>query len=148
MTIRRLVAASTIALLGPSVLAACSSSSSSTASSAAASSAAASAAPASSAAPSAAPSGTAGMLPPVIITSGQTTATAKVGDFIDIVVKTPAGTTIDTDKPDLLEVTQAHEDGGAVFNPGAKALKAGTATIIVTNPNGTTSNIVVTITDK
>ena len=140
MTIRRLIAASTIALLGVSVLAACSSSSSSTPSSASAA--------ASSAAVSAAPSGTAGMLPPIIITEGQTTATAKVGDNIDIVVKKPAGTTIDTDKPDLLEVTQAHEDGGAVFNPGAKALKAGTATIIVTNPDGTTRNIVVTITDK
>jgi hypothetical protein len=71
-----------------------------------------------------------------------------VGDFIDIVVKKPAGTTIDTDKPDLLEISQAHEDGGAVFNPGAKALAAGTAVITVTNPDNTTRDITITITDK
>ena len=62
------------------------------------------------------------MLPPVIVTPDMTTATAKVGDFIDIVVDQTAGTTIDTDKPDLLEITQAHNDGSAEFNPGAKAL--------------------------
>jgi hypothetical protein len=142
MSIRRVVAAASIALLGVGVLAGCSSSSSTDSSSSAAASTAASAAA------SAAPSGTAGMLPPVIITEGQDSATAKVGDFIDIVVKKPAGTTIDTDKPDLLEISQAHEDGGAVFNPGAKALAAGTAVITVTNPDNTTRDITITITDK
>jgi hypothetical protein len=154
MTSRRLVAVSAIALLGVGVLAGCSSSgsssSSSSASTAASTAASAAASTAASAAASAGASAgaTAGLPAPIIITEGQNTATAKVGDFIDIVVKQPAGTTIDTDKPNLLEVTQAHQDGTAIFNPGAKALAAGTATIIVTNPNGTTRNIVVTITDK
>jgi hypothetical protein len=136
---RRVAAVGAAALIGAAALAGCSSSSSSDTSS--------SAAPASSAAASAAsPSSTAGMLPPVIITEGQTTATAKVGDFLDIVVTTVAGTTVDTDKPELLEVTQAHEDNGAVFNPGAKALAAGTAILTVTNPDNTTRDITVTIT--
>lgn len=87
------------------------------------------------------------MLPPVIITEGQTTATAKVGDFLDIVVKDVAGTTVDTDKPELLEVTQAHEDGSAVFNPGAKALAPGVAILTVTNPNNSVRDITVTITE-
>lgn len=91
--------------------------------------------------------GGASMLPPVIITEEQTAAAAKVGDFIDLVVKTVAGTTIDTDKPELLEITQAHEDGGAVFNPGAKALAPGTAVISVTNPDGSTRNVTITITE-
>jgi len=136
MSIRRIAVVGVVALLGAGVLAGCSSSSGSSSSAPAESSAVA----------SAAPSGTAQMLPPVIVAEGQTTTTAKVGDFIDIVVRTPAGTTISTDKPELLEVTQAYEDGGAVFNPGAKALAPGTAIITVTNPDSTTRDITVTIT--
>ena len=137
MSIRRVVAVGGVVLLGVGVLAGCSSSSGSSSSSSAAQSAPASAAAGASAQ----------MLPPIIVTEGQTTASAKVGDFIDIVVKKVAGTTISTDKPDLLEISQAHEDGGAVFNPGAKALAPGTAIITVTNPNNTTRDITVTITE-
>ena len=140
MNIRRVVVVTSIALLGVGVLAGCSSSTSSDSSSSAAATAAASAA--------APPSGTAGMLPPIIVTDGQKTATAKVGDFIDIVVKKPAGTTIDTNKPDILEVSQAHQDGTAVFNPGAKALAPGDAVITVTNPDGSTWDINVTVVAK
>ena len=140
MNIRRVVVVTSIALLGVGVLAGCSSSTSSDSSSSAAATAAASAA--------ASPSGTAGMLPPIIVTDGQKTATAKVGDFIDIVVKKPAGTTIDTNKPDILEVSQAHQDGTAVFNPGAKALAPGDAVITVTNPDGSTWGINVTVVAK
>ena len=140
MNIRRVVAVTSIALLGVGVLAGCSSSTSSDSSSSAAATAAASAV--------ASPSGTAGMLPPIIVTDGQKAATAKVGDFIDIVVKKPAGTTIDTNKPDILEVSQAHQDGTAVFNPGAKALAPGDAVITVTNPDGSTWDINVTVVAK
>ena len=65
---------------------------------------------------------------------------------LDIVVDTVAGTTVSTDKPELLEVTQAYEDNGAVFNPGAKALAAGTAILTVTNPDNSIRDITVTIT--
>jgi PBP1b-binding outer membrane lipoprotein LpoB len=135
MSIRRVTAVGAIALLGVGVLAGCSSSSGSSESSSAASAAA-----------SAAGSGAAQLPAPVIVTPGQTTASMKVGEFLDIVVDKPAGTTIDVDKPDILEITQAHEDGGAVFNPGAKALAPGTAVITVTNPNSSTYDITVTVT--
>jgi hypothetical protein len=71
-----------------------------------------------------------------------------VGDFLDIVIPADklAGTTVSTDKPDLVELTQAHEDGGATFNPGGKTLAAGTAIITVTNPDNTTREITLTIT--
>ena len=126
---RRIAVIGVAALFGVAVLAGCSSSGS--------------ASPSSSAAGE-----TTQMLPPVIINVDETAATAKVGDFIDILVADNdiAGTTIDTDRPDLVELTQAHEDGSAIFNPGGKALAAGTAIITVTNPDNTTRDITLTIT--
>ena len=85
------------------------------------------------------------MLPPVIITADQMDATAVVGDMIDIVVDDPVNTVIAVDNADVLEITQGSDDGSAIFNPGAKALAAGTATITVTNPDGSTRNIVVVV---
>jgi hypothetical protein len=87
------------------------------------------------------------MLPPVIVEPGQTEATAKVGDFIDVVVEEVIGTTISTDNPEVLEVSQARQEGDAIFNPGAKALAAGSATITVTGPDNTTYDIAVTVTE-
>ncbi len=85
------------------------------------------------------------LLPPVIITADQVDAAAVVGDMIDIVVDDPVNTTIAVDNADVLEITQGTDDGSALFNPGAKALAAGTATITVTNPDGSTRDIVVTV---
>jgi ABC-type phosphate/phosphonate transport system substrate-binding protein len=85
------------------------------------------------------------MLPPVIVTVDQMDAAAVVGDMIDIVVDDPVNTTIAVDNADVLEITQGKDDGSALFNPGAKALAAGTATVTVTNPDGTTRDIVVTV---
>ena len=87
------------------------------------------------------------VLPPVIVEPGQTEATAKVGDFIDIVVDEVLGTTISTDNSDVLEIYQARQDGDAIFNPGAKALAAGDATITVTLPDNTGYDIAVTVTE-
>ena len=129
-TTRIAIAAST-AVLGVGLLAGCSSSSSDSGSGAAS--------PAASAA--------AQMLPPVIVEPGQTEATAKVGDFIDIKVDTLAGTTIDTSTPDLVEITQGGEKDGAEFNPGAKALAPGDAVITITGPDGATSDLKITITE-
>ena len=87
------------------------------------------------------------VLPPVIVEPGQTEATAKVGDFIDIVVDEVIGTTISTDNSDVLEIYQARQDGDAIFNPGVKALAAGDATITVTLPDNTGYDIAVTVTE-
>ena len=125
-----IIAAGSIALLGVAVLAGCSSSSS----------------PAPAASASAAASN-AQVLPPVMVPEDVTTATAKVGDFIVIQVTKLAGTTIATSTPDLLEVTQGGSDGSAEFNPGAKALAAGTGIITVTKPDGSSYDLTVTITE-
>ena len=85
------------------------------------------------------------MLPPVIVTADQMEAAAMVGDMIDIVVDDPVNTTITVDNADVLEITQGSDDGSALFNPGAMALAAGTATVTVTNPDGSTRDIVVTV---
>ena len=85
------------------------------------------------------------MLPPVIVTADQTNASAVVGDMIDIVVDDPVNTTIAVDNPEVLEITQGKDDGSALFNPGAKALSPGTATIMVTSADGSIRDIVVTV---
>lgn len=87
------------------------------------------------------------MLPPVIVEPGQTEASAKVGDFIDIVVEEIVGTTIATDNPEILKVSQAYDDGSALFNPGAEALAPGTAIITVTTPDNESYDITVTVTE-
>ncbi len=132
--IRTVAAVSAATLLGVAVLAGCSSSTSE---------------PAASASAAASASGSTQMLPPVIITEDQTAATAKVGDYLDIIIAADnlMGTTVATDKPDLVELTQAKEEGGATFNPGGKTLAPGTAIITVTNPDSSTRDISLTITE-
>ena len=115
-----------ISILGVSVLAGCSSSDESTTDAATSSE-------------------TSQMLPPVIITVDQMDAAAVVGDMIDIVVDDPVNTVIAVDNADVLEIAQGYDDGSAIFNPGAKALAAGTATVTVTNPDGSTRNIVIVV---
>ena len=54
----------------------------------------------------------------MIVAPGQTTAEATVGETIVFNQPDPANTTISTDKPDVLELTQGSDDGSALFNPG------------------------------
>ena len=120
------------AVLGVAVLAGCSSSSDSTDTAA-----------------SAEAGGSTEMLPPVIITEDQSSATCKVGDFLDIIVAEDklAGTTVDSSDEALVEVTQARQEGDAVFNPGGTCLAAGEATLTLTDPQGATRDIALTITE-
>jgi hypothetical protein len=124
--INKIAAIGAISILGVTVLAGCSSSEES-------------------ATDTATSSETSQMLPPVIITADQMDAAAVVGDMIDIVVDDPVNTVIAVDNAEVLEITQGYDDGSAIFNPGAKALAAGTATITVTNPDGSTRDIVVVV---
>ena len=136
MTRTRTVAAvSAAALMGAALLAGCSSSSDSAATASTAASAAA--------------SGSAQLPAPVIITEDQTEATCAVGNFLDIVVADDklAGTTVASSDEAVVSVTQAKEEGGATFNPGGECLAAGSATITVTNPDNTTRDIAVTVTE-
>lgn len=133
----RIAAVGATALLGITVLAGCSTSTSSTP-----------AAPASESAASAAPSPIGGdVLPPVIVEPTATTAEAMVGDTIVFNVDKLAGTTISTSTPDLVELTQGGEQDGAEFNPGAKALAAGTAVVTVTNPDSSMRDVTITISE-
>jgi len=86
------------------------------------------------------------VLPPVMVEPGQTEVTAKVGSTIVFKVDDPANSKIATDNPEVLEVTQGSDDGSAQFNPGAKALKAGKATVTVTSGAGV-QTVAVTVTD-
>lgn len=85
------------------------------------------------------------VLPPVIVDEGATSATAKVGDTIVFSVVDPENTTISTDNPTVLELTQGYSDGSATFNPGAKAIAAGTAVVTVEIPGTAPYEVSVTV---
>lgn len=93
--------------------------------------------------------GSTSMLPPVIIAEDQTEATAKVGDYLDILVPANrlAGTTVHTDNKDLVELTQGGQEGDALMNPGGKVLAPGTAIIEVIDPDSKVRTITLTITE-
>ncbi|CAB4952184.1 unannotated protein [freshwater metagenome] len=87
------------------------------------------------------------VLPPVMVEPGATTATAKVGDTIVFKVDgDPANSKIATDNESVLQLTQGSNDGSAQFNPGAKALMAGNATVTVTDAAGKVETVAVTVT--
>lgn len=149
---RRLAAMTLAATSTALLVAACSSSTSSTSSpSASATSAAPSTSSATATSATASPTTSESniggdVLPPVIVTPGEQSTTAKVGNTIVFNVADPTTTKISTDKPAILELTQGGTDGSATFNPGAKALSAGEAVVTITEAGGATREVVVTVT--
>ena len=131
--VRTAAALSAAALLGVTMLAGCSSSSDSAETASAAASA----------------DGGSEMLPPVIITEDQTSATCAVGNFLDIIVAEDqlAGTTVATSDEAVVTVTQAKQEGDALFNPGGECVAPGSATITVTGADNTTRDIAITVTE-
>jgi len=85
------------------------------------------------------------VLPPVIVTEGETTATAKVGDTVVFNVADPVNTTVSVDKPDVLEIEQGYTDGSATFNPGGKAITKGTAEVTIEEPGQPSRTVKVTV---
>jgi len=90
------------------------------------------------------PAGTTGLLPPVIVDENATTATANVGDVLVFNVNDPTKTQVSVDDPEILEITQGYSDGSAEFNPGAVAVRKGTATVTIDSA-GSTRTVVVTV---
>ena len=70
-------------------------------------------------------------------------------DYLDVIVAEDklAGTTLDSSDPALVSVTQAKEEGGAIFNPGGQCLGAGSVTLTLTGLDGSTRDIALTITE-
>lgn len=99
--------------------------------------------------PSSAPAASATTSPelpaPVIVEPEQTSAEATVGETIVFNQPDPADTTISTDRPDVLELTQGSTDGSAEFNPAAVATAAGVAVVTIEASDGTTSQVTVTV---
>lgn len=132
-SVRNAAALTAVGIMGVALLAGCSSSSDSAESSAASASAAG--------------PGNTSMLPPVIVTEDQTSASCKVGDALDIIVPEDAitTTTIASSDEAIVSVTQPEEDGGAFFNAGGECLAPGSATLTLTAPDGTTRDLAITV---
>jgi hypothetical protein len=127
-----IAAASIIALGGASVLTACGGSSDSTTSSSAP-------APTES-------EGDMGMIGPVIVEPGQTTAEVAVGRVITFKVDDVTTWMISSSDETVLTVTAGKDDGSAQFLPGGEALAPGTAEVTLTNMDNTDETWVVTVT--
>lgn len=71
---------------------------------------------------------------PVIVEPDQTDVQATVGRTIVFRVgANPGRWDITTDNDQVLRVQRGGKDGEAIFNPGAEALAAGTATVTLTD---------------
>ena len=126
-----IAAASIIALGGASVLTACGGSSDNTTSSSAAAEST---------------GGEAGMIGPVIVEPGQTTAEVQVGRMVTFNVDDVMAWMISTSDEAVVAVTPGKDDGSAQFLPGGEALSVGTAEVTLTNMDNTDEKWVVTIT--
>jgi hypothetical protein len=76
---------------------------------------------------------------------GQDDVTILVGQFIDITVGDPLATTVSSSDPRTLKPFPGKQDDDKVFYPAAKGINPGAATLTVTLPDGTSSDIAVTV---
>lgn len=118
-----IAAASVLALGGAGILTACGGSSDSTTSS--------------SAAASSSSEGGTGVIGPVIVEPGTTTAEISVGRTMTFNVADPMLWMISSSDLEVMTVTAGKEDMGATFLPGGEALREGTTEIVLTNMDNT-----------
>ncbi len=77
------------------------------------------------------------MIGPIMVSSGQTEVEATVGrDIVFDVGDDPGKYEISTDNEAVVSVEAGGERDGAMFNPGAKALSVGEATVTLEDPAG------------
>lgn len=87
------------------------------------------------------------MIGPIMVPAGQTDVEATVGRTIVFEVGAKPGRwKIATDNAEVLKVTPGGKDGTAVFNPGAEALAAGTATVTLTDKKSSLDALVYNVT--
>lgn len=85
------------------------------------------------------------MLAPIVVVPDQSEALANIGDGFEFMVDDPLKATVESDNPAVIEIIPGREEGGVSYNPGGMALSAGTANVTVTNADGTSFVVVVTI---
>ena len=76
---------------------------------------------------------------------GQDAVTILVGQFIDITVGDPLATTVSSSDPSTVKPFPGKQDEDKIFYPAAKGINPGAATLTVTLPDGTSSDIAVTV---
>ena len=84
----------------------------------------------------------------VVVAVDETEAQAVVGDSLEIQTQKLIGTTVSSADGDLVEVYQGTEVDGVDVNPFVEARAPGTATVTVTRPDGSSYDLVITITDE
>jgi hypothetical protein len=82
---------------------------------------------------------------PIIVESSATEVTAEVGQELDFKVPDPAKASISSSDTNVVTVTQGGESGGAMMNPGGKAVGAGTSTITIDYGDGSAQVVAVTV---
>jgi chorismate synthase len=76
---------------------------------------------------------------------GQDAVTIQVGQFVDITAGDPLSTVVSSSDPRTLKAFPGKQEEGKVLYPAAKGINPGAATLTVTLPDGTVSNISVTV---
>jgi hypothetical protein len=85
---------------------------------------------------------------PVIVEPDQSEVTVAVGRTVVFNAVNPQDTVATSDNTSVVSVTDGYDDGSAIFNPGAEALAAGTATVTLTDTTtGTDWVVQVTVTE-